>query len=152
LVLVGDGKHRGSLEVRAVRLGIKDRVHFLGQLSAGEVVRAELDRADLFVLPSRTEGLPRAMVEAMARALPCIGSTMGGIPELLQADEMVPPGDVAALAAKIREVVLDPERMARMSVRNLERAQDYRDATLRARRVAFYHRVRELTEGWLRHA
>jgi glycosyltransferase involved in cell wall biosynthesis len=111
-------------------------------------VRAALDHADLFVLPSRTEGLPRAMIEAMARALPCIGSTVGGIPELLPPEDLVPPGDAAALARKIREVVCDPDRMARMSARNLEQARQYREDALSGRRIAFYQRVREVTEAW----
>ena len=94
LVLVGDGKHRPELEARAAALGMGDRVIFRGQLTAGEAVRAALDAADLFSMPSRTEGLPRALIEAMARGLPCIGSTVGGIPELLPPEDMAPPGDV----------------------------------------------------------
>lgn len=150
LILLGDGKHRPELEAQAKALGIDDRVCFRGQLTAGDAVRTELDSADLFVLPSYQEGLPRAMVEAMARALPCIGSTIGGIPELLQSEDMVPPGDVTVLAGKIREVVTDPERMARMSARNLEKAKEYTEEVLRERRLIFYRYVREQTELWLR--
>ena len=150
LIVVGDGKHRAELEAQAVALGLGKRVCFRGQLAASDAVRTELDQADLFVLPSYQEGLPKAMVEAMARALPCIGSTVGGIPELLPAEDMVPPGDVAALARKIREIATDPERMARMSARNLEKAKEYRDEILREQRNAFYRYVRERTEAWLR--
>jgi glycosyltransferase involved in cell wall biosynthesis len=150
LTLIGDGKHRSELEARAKSLGLGERVSFLGQLSGGDAVMAQLDLADLFVLPSHQEGLPRAMVEAMARALPCIGSTVGGIPELLPPEDMIPPGDVAALANKIREVVTNPERMARMSARNLEKAKDYRDEVLCDRRNEFYRYVREMTEAWLK--
>jgi glycosyltransferase involved in cell wall biosynthesis len=147
LTMDGGGKERPGLEARA--LGLGPRVRFLGQLPAGEAVRAELDRADLFVLPSRQEGLPRAMIEAMARALPCIGSTVGGIPELLPPEDMVPPGNAEALAAKIREVVTDPGRMARMSTRNLEKAREYREDALRERRVAFYQYIKNQTELWI---
>ncbi len=148
LVIVGDGKHRAELEARAAARGIAERVHFRGQLTAGAAVRAELDAADLYVMPSRTEGMPRAMVEAMARALPCIGSTVGGIPELLPPEDLVPPGDVDALAANIRAVVRDPARMAAMSARNLRRAWDYHEDRLRARRTACYRALRERTEAW----
>ncbi len=150
LTMVGDGKHRKELEAQAVALGLGERVCFRGQLAAREAVTAELDQADLFVLPSYQEGLPRAMVEAMARALPCIGSTVGGIPELLPPEDMIPPGNVGALANKIREIVTNPERMAQMSARNLEKAKEYTDEVLREQRIAFYRYVRERTEVWLR--
>ncbi len=148
LVVVGDGKHRPELAERAAALGIAERVVFRGQLTAGAAVRAELDAADIFCMPSRTEGMPRAMIEAMARGLPCIGSTMGGIPELLPAEDMAPPGDVAALVETIRAVVTDPERRARMSARNLARARDYGEDELRARRTSFYRALHERTEAW----
>jgi glycosyltransferase involved in cell wall biosynthesis len=90
------------------------------------------------------------MIEAMARGLPCIGSTVGGFPELLPDEDMVLPGDVAALASKIREVVADPERMARMSARNLEKARQYEDECLRKRRIEFYRYVQATTELWLK--
>jgi glycosyltransferase involved in cell wall biosynthesis len=80
LHVVGDGKHRPELEALAEYLGISERVRFRGELPA-PIVRAELDAADMFVLPSRTEGLPRAMIEAMARGLPCIWTNLGGKPE-----------------------------------------------------------------------
>lgn len=149
LVLLGDGKYRASLEAKAAALGVGKRVRFLGRLPAGEAVRAQLDRADCFVLPSYQEGLPRAMLEAMARGLPCIGSTVGGIPELLSSEEMIPPGDSASLARKIREVVTDSQRMARLSARNLHKVQAYRDETLNERRFAFYSHLRETTQAWL---
>ncbi|MBZ0292000.1 MAG: glycosyltransferase family 4 protein [Anaerolineae bacterium] len=149
LVIVGDGKHRAELESRAARAGLAQRIQFVGQLPAGEAVRAQLDQADLFVLPSYQEGLPRAMVEAMARGLPCIGSTVGGIPELLPPEDMVEPGDVEALAAKIREVLTNPERLAAMSARNLEKARAYHEDQLRARRIAFYTHLKDATASWL---
>jgi glycosyltransferase involved in cell wall biosynthesis len=149
LVVVGDGKHRQELEAQAMALGLDGRVRFLGQLPAGDAVRTQLDQANLFVLPSYQEGLPRAMIEAMARGLPCIGSTVGGIPELLAPEDLVPPGDVAALAHEIREVVTNPVRLARMSAHNLKKAQEYREDVLRGRRVAFYRYVRERMGAWL---
>jgi glycosyltransferase involved in cell wall biosynthesis len=148
VLFAGDGKHRPELQARAAALGLGNDVVFHGRLPAGERVRALLDQADAFVLPSRAEGLPRAMIEAMARALPCIGSTVGGIPELLPPEDLVPPGDAAALARKIREVLTDPERLAQMSARNVQKAKEYSEDVLRARRLAFYRQVREKTEAW----
>lgn len=137
LTLVGDGRERSWLEALARRLHLEDVVHFVGQLPSGEAVRRELDRADLFILPSRQEGVPRAMIEAMARGLPCIGSTVGGIPELLPAPAMVPAGNIAALVAVIRRFSSAQIRR-QASLRNLAAARAYEDRILRHRRQQFY--------------
>jgi len=149
MVLIGDGQYRAVLQARAAALQVQDRIAFPGFLPAGEPVRAQLDAADLFVLPSRQEGLPRALVEAMARGLPCLGSTVGGIPELLDAEDLVPPGDVAALATKIHDVVRDPARLTRMSQRNLAKSREYADAILSQRRTAFFTRLAAQTQRHL---
>ena len=148
LTIIGEGKHRPELETLARELKVQDRVRFAGQLSSGEAVRQELDQADLFILPSRTEGLPRAMIEAMARGLPCIGSTVGGIPELLPAEDLVPPGDVHALAQKLQEVVTSPSRLDAMSSRNLAAAHTYEDSAMTQQRTAFYQYIEEQTARW----
>jgi len=148
LVFVGDGKHRSELEAQAKRLGLAKRVVFCGQLS-NDQVQSQLDQADLFILASIQEGLPRAMVEAMARGLPCIGSTVGGIPELLPAEDLVPSGDTDALARKINEVVSNSERMECMSKQNLARASDFREELLMAKWSEFYNYLKERTQEWL---
>jgi glycosyltransferase involved in cell wall biosynthesis len=149
LRLIGGGRRRVDLEALAAQLDCRDRITFAGQLPP-TAIAAELDRADLFVLPSRHEGLPRAMIEAMARALPCIGSDVAGLPELLPSSAIVPSGSVDALASKLRAVTSDPAWMTRMSARNLNEAKAYRAAVLQERRVGFYRRVRESTAAWLR--
>jgi glycosyltransferase involved in cell wall biosynthesis len=145
LAIVGDGRHRRSLESRVRRLGIGDSVVFLGHLPFGPAVRRELDRADLFVLPSRQEGLPRALLEAMARALPAIGSTVGGIPELLAPQDLVPANDPSLLAHKLHEVCRDPSRLLRMSAANLATAREYEETLLEHGRNLFLEQVRAET-------
>jgi len=147
LVIVGDGRCRPELQQRAQLRGIGHQVRFACQIPSGEAVRNELDQADMFVLASKTEGLPRAMIEAMARGLPCIGSAVGGIPELLDASELVPAGDPAALAAKIQEVLRDPLRMETMSRRNLAGAREFCDSVLAERRLRFYQHIRDCTKS-----
>lgn len=146
--IIGEGKHRPELEQQARKLGIHTKVHFLGKLPAGEPILQQLDQADLFVMPSFQEGLPRAMVEAMARGLPCIGSSVGGIPELLSTEDLVPPGSVKALADKIYAVVTSPQRMNCMSVRNLETAHQYSAEKLRQKRIQFYEFVKQTNLEW----
>lgn len=146
LVHVGVGAYRPHLERLAARLGVADRVTFTGPLPTVEAVRQQMDAADLFVMPSRTEGLPRALIEAMARALPAVGSTAGGIPELLDPEHLVPPDDPAALATVVTRLLTHPEALATASARNLARARDFSAETLDARRAQFYRTVAEVTE------
>jgi glycosyltransferase involved in cell wall biosynthesis len=147
LDIVGDGRRRLELEELSSRLDLARRVAFRGEVGTEEIGRL-LDRADIFVLASRTEGLPRAMVEAMARAVPCVGSTAGGIPELLSAEDLVAPNDAVGLAAKLAEVAGDADRLQRMSQRNLDRAQDFRLPLLRSKRRTFYREVARATQEW----
>lgn len=152
LVFAGDGKYRRFLEERASLKGVSSQVQFRGWLTGGDAVRMELDSADLFVSPSRQEGVPRAMIEAMARGLPCIGSSVGGTPELLPQEFLVPPNDRPRLAAEIMRVAANPNLMEAMSAQNLSRAKEYGDLVLRKRRVAFYRYVKAQTEEWLRNS
>lgn len=149
LTLVGGGTFLPWLQQRVWAHGLDARVTFTGRLPSGAAVRDVLDRSDLFVLPSYTEGLPRAMLEAMSRGLPCIGSSVGGVGELLPPADLVRPGDVDALAAKLMDVLRDPRRLSDMSARNLQKAQRYNSAILRKRRTAFYGFVRDRTHELL---
>jgi len=145
LTIVGDGRIRPRLEALALRLGLTDRCEFLGQLVHGPAILEALDKADLFVLPSRTEGLPRALIEAMARGLPCISTKVGGIPELLPAEDLVAPGNVTALAAKIGDVARSTARREQMSQRNLGVARRYAEDVLQPRRAQFYRHIQAAT-------
>jgi glycosyltransferase involved in cell wall biosynthesis len=147
LVMVGDGRYAEQMNGLAKRLGVEDRTQFVPRLPSGEPVFDFLNSIDLFVMPSRAEGLPRALVEAMARGCPCIGSNIGGIPELLAPEDLVPPNNPEALAQKILEVTANPERMKAMSERNLARAKQFDPEVLRDARLAFYRYVRDHSGG-----
>jgi glycosyltransferase involved in cell wall biosynthesis len=148
LHLVGDGACRVNLQRIAAKLGLASAVVFHGQLPAGESIRRVLDGMDLFVLASRPEGLPRSMIEAMARGLPCIGTNVGGIPELVTRDCLVPPNDPAVLADRICQLLGDPGLRDRLGRENRTRAREYHEDVLRERRRAFYRAVRAATEAW----
>ena len=150
LVLLGDGKHRAELASLAASEGVGERVEFAGWVASKAEVRSRLDGADLFVLSSRAEGLPRALVEAMARGLPCIGTRVGGVPELLTADCLVPANDAEALAEAIGALLRSPERLTASSARNWTKAStEFSEEVLRARRIEFYRVVRDRTAAWL---
>jgi glycosyltransferase involved in cell wall biosynthesis len=140
--LAGDGRYAAAMKALAKQLGIEERTRFLGQLAFGKAVFDFLDSVDLFVMPSYAEGLPRALLEAMARGCPCVGSDVGGIPELLDAAEMAPAGDAKALAEKIMEVAASGARLKEMAARNLEKARRFSPELLREVRGEFCRFVR----------
>jgi glycosyltransferase involved in cell wall biosynthesis len=108
VVVAGDGPERAQLERHAGELGLRDTVTFLGARSD---VTALLAAADAFVMTSLSEGLPMALLEAMASGVPCIATAVGGIPELFSGDAglLASTGDDAAIAASISRVIGDPE-------------------------------------------
>ena len=121
LDLAGDGPLRPALEDTARRLGIEDRVTFHGSLPE-EAVAALLDRSHVFALPSviggdgRMEGLPVALMEALAAGLPTVATRISGIPELVRDGETgwtVPPGDPEALRGALLEIASSPGEVAR---------------------------------------
>ncbi|MCX5747752.1 MAG: glycosyltransferase [Proteobacteria bacterium] len=109
LVIVGDGPERAALQA-AVDPAIVDRVHWLG---IRHDIPALLSAFDLFALSSTTEGLPIAVIEAMAAGLPILCTAVGGLPGVIRHGEtglLVPPSDVDAYRAALRELAGDPDR------------------------------------------
>lgn len=105
VVLVGDGPERPALEALAAALP-SGMVHFAGLVpAAGRYLRA----FDVVCLPSRTEGTPMVLLEALAAGVPAVAFGVGGIPDVLRdaTEFLVPPGDVPALAARLTAVLGD---------------------------------------------
>lgn len=124
LFLVGDGPHRHVLETLRDRLHLRDVVHFLG---ARTDVPSLLKCADVFVFPSRTEGLPNALLEAMAAARPIIATDVPGNRDLIvhgQSGWLVPYGDTNALAEGIVSLLSNRELAATLGRRAREIAAD----------------------------
>jgi phosphatidyl-myo-inositol dimannoside synthase len=106
--IIGGGRYHQSLRDRAVKAGVDGQIEFVGQLSNAVQVRERVALADIFVLPSRTEGLSRALIEAMATGIACIGSSVGGTPELLPGICLFPPESADALASAVTRLVGSP--------------------------------------------
>jgi len=145
---VGDGKYKSKLEKRARELELTGHTRFLGKLNPGQAIYLVLDSAELYVQPSRTEGLPKTVIEAMARGLPCIATNVGGIPELLQDKYMVNPNDAEHMAERIIAILKNPAEYEQMALRNLQKAREYRWCELNKRRVEFYKRVYNAVEKY----
>jgi glycosyltransferase involved in cell wall biosynthesis len=150
--LVGGGRDMESLRRQAAEAGIAGRVVFHGPVASGAPVTALLREADLFVLPSLSEGLGRALVEAMAVGLPAVGSRVGGVPELLEDETMFPPGDAGALAEVIDRIGWDAEDMARLSSRNHAVARRFSAESLHQQRCEFWRCLLEQYEAFERAA
>ena len=113
-VFAGGGPERGALEAQSRALGVAERVLFLGARSD---VPALLRGCDVFVLPSLYEGLPLAVLEAMASRKPVVATRIGGTDETVvdgKTGFLVPVRDPSALAAAINALLEDPERARAM--------------------------------------
>lgn len=137
LTWLGEGKHKEAMWKLASTLHISNDVIFKGNVSRDEVDET-LRNTDLFLLVSRTEGLPRALIEAMAMGLPCIGTQVGGIPELLDEQVLIPVDDSQALTDKIEFLLNHIEVIDKQASRNYEFAKKYYDSILQQKRESFY--------------
>jgi len=108
-LIVGEGESKEQLSTQIQEAGLEDRVHLTGYYDR-ENAMSILKSSDIFVMPSRYEGTPIALLEAAALARPILASATGGIPELVQHEEhafLVPPGDLAALAQGLMKLSMD---------------------------------------------
>ncbi len=144
LELAGDGVLREQLEAHARSLRIEDHVTFLGPLERAQV-RALLGRCDAFALPSivtrsgKCEGIPVALMEAMACALPVVATRVGAVEELVTSGVdgyLVEPGDPAALAACLVAIAADPLSAGRRGSRARETVEHSFDRARSADRMA----------------
>jgi glycosyltransferase involved in cell wall biosynthesis len=120
-LLVGDGALRREIEEQAARLGAGDRVHLLGARSDAALIAAGFDVA---VLASLHEGLPNAVMEAMAAGAPVVATAVGGTAELVidgATGFLAPPADADALAQRILDTLQNPELSARMAAQGRRR-------------------------------
>lgn len=135
--VLGSGDEKSFRELEK-KLGLKSKVYYDGLLRSGQEVLMWLDGIDLYIQPSYQEGVPRATIEAMSRACPAIGSTAGGIPELLPAKWLHQPGDIKKLAQLLVEMTNDPVRQIAHANRNYEKSSDYSADILMPKRIEFW--------------
>lgn len=134
--LAGNGDQT-YLKEMAKKYGVEDQVKLLGGIPH-EQVFDWLDSLDLYVQPSRQEGLPRALVEAMSRGLPALGAKTGGIPELLESDFIFSNSNRNIY--EISRILTDytTEKMEQQARKNFEKAKEYQKEKLENKRKCFY--------------
>lgn len=123
IVIIGEGPERNSLTELAVRLNIQSRVHFVGwRPDVPQWMRA----AELLLLPSRWEGMPNVLIEAMGAGLPVVATSVEGVQEVLgplATEQAVPFGDDAAFIDAVCKIVADSTQHAKLGATNRERIQ-----------------------------
>ncbi len=110
LIIIGEGNEKKKLNNLVQSLNLKDNIIFLGQISQ-DSVKEWLQKSKLFILPSIEEGQGVVLVEALACGTPCIGSNVGGIPDVINDDvgTLVPPKNPKALSEAILFYLLNEE-------------------------------------------
>jgi len=125
LEIAGSGPQHEKLEREVDRLSLASQVRFLGwQTDLRPIIRGW----DIFAMPSLDEGLPVAIIEAMAEGLPVVATSVGGMPELVEeglTGFLVPPSDVTALANRLRLLILNPTRANAMGAAGRQRANEH---------------------------
>jgi len=142
LRVLGDGPLRGALEAQRHELGLDGAVEFAGEVPDA---RLHLEDADVFVLSSLSEGMPVSILEAMAAGLPVVASAVPGLEEVVlegQTGFLVPPGDAAALAARLGQLADDPGLRSSFGAAGRARAEEH--FSLPAWRDAHYSLYRSL--------
>lgn len=120
------------------QLDLEDHIEFSGTLPGGEAVLNWLDAIDLYIQPSFHEGLPRAVIEAMSRGLPCLTSNAGGTDEMLPAECIHRKGDTQALTTKLKTIWNDQDWLTAQAKQNFTTASNYTAETLAPVRKAFW--------------
>ncbi|PTB95818.1 hypothetical protein C9994_10090 [Marivirga lumbricoides] len=126
---------------------LQKSIVFHGKLKAGEKVNEFLDGIDLYIHPSKQEGLPRSVIEAMARACPILASSIAGTPELISQNFLHQPGNVKQLSEQINYLYRNLGELKRMALENFERAKMYYPEKLSEKRKYFWSKFYNHTRG-----
>lgn len=139
----GPDYHNGIAQLTeyAKKHDVGDMVNFVGGVTR-EQLSSYLENSDLYVMPTWAEGLPRVIIEAMAKGLPCITTPVSGNPELVSEHFLVNYHDVEKLADRIEELIKNKELYEATSRENFERSLKYEASVLEKRRDEFYTQLK----------
>ena len=138
VVFVGDGPARLMFEKMAEDLGVRQYCEFKGLISKPMELRQRLIDADIMVFPTKGEGLPRCIIEAMAVGLPCLSTPVNGIPELLPEDCLFEQQDIEAFTSKCIDLFNSSINWKINSNENHMKSREFNENLLNIRRKTFY--------------
>ena len=127
---------KSRLENLAIKYNVLDSIKFFGSVPHIRIFEW-LDKIDIYIQPSKLEGMPRAVIEAMSRGCPCIGTRVGGIPELLGDDCLYKKGDINQLVDRIVRLK-DPAVALGASGANVAKSKEFGNKVLESKRSTFY--------------
>ena len=139
--LIGNGNKK-RLEKIAKKYGVLDNVKFIGSIPHNKVFEW-LDNVDIYIQPSKQEGLPRALIEAMSRGCPAIGTRVAGIPELLDIECVYSKNNRKKLEQIIKHFMENREYMLQQSKKNFEKSKEYHITKINKRRGDFYEQFKK---------
>lgn len=137
LEIIGPGDSKWVRDL-AKNLGISDHLNIIGKLKSGKDVMNWQDSLDIYVHPSKQEGLPRSVIEAMSRANPVLASSIAGVPELLNKEYLHKPGDFKKLAHHLKVFLNNREELFKMAQQNYKESKNYDDLILQNKRESFW--------------
>ena len=138
LHLIGDGPEKENISKMVSALGLDSRVVFHGYIGDKKQLIEQTDKCHLVVVPSAQEGLPRSLLEGMARGLGAVGTRIGGIPDIVRPSEIFKLGDIQHLAKILADIAVNPARLTKMSEFSIQTAQNYTASILSPRRIRIY--------------
>lgn len=141
IICIGDGSKIDEYKAFVNDKNISNRVHFIGRLHNRKELLDKLRSCNLLVLPTKMEGLPRTIIEAMAVGLPCISTPIAGIPEIIDRKYLFSPNDYNSFATEIERLIDHPQELFIMSKKNLLIAKSFTNLNLEKRRTWFYRQL-----------
>lgn len=144
LHILGSGTLEDYYKSLSKDLGIDKLIFFHGIVKPGKDVINWLEKLDIYIQPSHTEGLPRALIEAMSVGLPAVATDIGGMSELLSKDVLIQPRDSCNLAEKIHSLILSQQLRFRLGLENYNTAKNYDKSILNERRYRFWQKARDV--------
>ena len=142
LYIAGNGNGK-NIKRLIKKYNLNNHVKILGPLKSGIEVFDFFDKLDMYLHPSLTEGMPRALIEAMSRGCPALASSTGGIPELLNDEYLHQPGDYKELSKQIKNYSIEKEKLLLMADENFTKAKEYTKLILDSRRSEFLKNFRD---------
>lgn len=143
LNIVGKGPLESELKQFVKELEIEQYVKFHGFVSWGEELFSLYDQNDLFVLSSLTEGMPRVVLESLARGLPVVSTEVSGSIEILPKECIAPVGDYERLAQAIRRLMESPSLLSELSNLGINVIRNYREGILKEKKINYFNEFKE---------